>query len=491
MDRAFRTIVAAVLATGGCSDGVSRPRLTPDELLTKLRELPGVTAAEAPTKQVDFHYYILHFTQPIDHEDPSLGTFQQKVSLLHRNEQDPVPMIIHTSGYDDYYRDHPVELTKLLAANQVSIEHRYFGESRPEVPDWTKLTIAQMAADEHAIIDALRGIYEGAFLSTGGSKGGMTAVFHRRFYPSDVEGTVAFVAPISFGTPDPRYPPFVDEIGPRGCHEAVREVARLMLEDRRHALEDRARLQAEGEGHLYTRVEIGPAVEAAIVGLEWTFWQFFGVNSCSKVPKINEDEAPPSDEALFAFLDMVSPVTDNDDEQVERFAPYYYQSYAQLGYPDYGAAYLRPFLYYSELDYVLELPTLEEPPYDDRAMRDINDYVEDHGSRMLFIYGEWDPWTAGKFAIGQAEDSAVYTQKHGNHRSGIAGLDMHDREDALGRLRRWTGVDPLLSRLRGGESGTARSMTQPPQRLGPRMPPALVRALRGRQLLASLADQAL
>ena len=34
----------------------------------------------------------------------------------------------------------------------------------------------------------------------------MTAIYHRRFYPDDVDGTVPYVAPISFGAPDLRYP---------------------------------------------------------------------------------------------------------------------------------------------------------------------------------------------------------------------------------------------------------------------------------------------
>jgi hypothetical protein len=472
MDRRFRAIVAVAIASGGCGEGAARPRLTPDQLLARLRELPNVTAEEAPTEQPDVHYYILHFSQPLDHDQPMLsGRFQQEVSLLHRNEQDPVPMVVHTSGYDDYYLDQPVELTKMLAANQVSIEHRFFGQSCPEGgewSDWSKLTIEQMAADEHEIIAALKTIYEGAFITTGGSKGGMTAVFHHTFYPEDVDGTVAYVAPISFGTPDPRYPPFLDDIGKRACRESVRALAQLMLSDRRDAMELQAQNQATLQAAHYTRIALGAAVEAAIVGLEWTFWQMFGDSKCMDVPMMTSDGPPLSDEVLFKFLDAISPVTDNNDEAVARFAPYYYQAYAQLGFPDYGAAYLAPYLRYSDADYIGEMPTPHEPTYDDESMRRIVSVAGD-GDRLLFIYGEWDPWTAGKFPIGDAHDSKVYTQTRGNHRSNIAGLDMDDREDAFSRLRRWTGVDPQLTRARRVEVDGPTA---------PRMPPVLVRALR-------------
>jgi hypothetical protein len=245
MKRAVGLFVAVALVGGGCSDNSP---LTSDELVSRLRALPGVRVEEGvrderdedededgvqDAEEAQSHYYVLHFTQPIDHDDPGLGTFEQRVSLLHRDERAPTPLVIYTSGYSDFWGAGPTELTTLLAANQISIEHRYFGTSRPQPTDWSKLTVAQMAADEHAIITALRSIYGGAFITTGNSKGGMTAVFHRRFYPDDVEGTVPYVAPLSYNAPDPRYQAGFNQIGREGCRLAVRDVAIEMLKNRR------------------------------------------------------------------------------------------------------------------------------------------------------------------------------------------------------------------------------------------------------------------
>lgn len=460
MNRALG-LLFAVTAASGCGDNFGVPAVTPDELLAKLQALPGVTVREQPTEQTDYHYYVLQFTQLIDHDDPSQGTFQQEVSLLHRSDLPNVPMVVHTSGYSDTTRDQIVELTQLLDANQVSIEHRYFGDSRPKPPDWTKLTIAQAAADEHEIITALHSIYAGAFLTTGGSKGGMTAVFHRRFYPTDVDGTVAYVAPISFGAPDSRYALYLEKIGPVDCRQAVRDVAVELLSRRRPAMFEYAGLQ----DHTYTRVALGPAVEAAIVGLEWTFWQYHGVALCPMVPPLTSD-----DNQLFAFLDRVSPVSASDDTKIAFFEAYYYQSYAQLGYPDGGTDYLVPYMHYTEEDYAKELPTTVEPTYDAASMRDIDDFVEHRGDRLLFVYGQWDPWTGGKFAKGNATDSSVLIQPKGGHNARIADLELSDREEAFAKLRNWTGVTPQTARLR--RAGKVLVDPEPP-----RLPPALVHAL--------------
>ena len=337
-----RSAVALVGLVGlglGCGDNLGSPPMqpaatSPADFIGALAALPGVhDVTEMPTQTPGFHYFVLHFSQPVDHADPASATFLQEVSLLHRDTA--APMIVHTSGYWDYYLDSEVELTQLVAGNQISIEHRFYGTSRPDPADWSKLTIEQMAADEHAIVVALRTVYTGKFLSTGGSKGGMTAVFHRRFFPDDVDGTVPYVAPLSFAAPDERYPPFLDVVGPDACRQAVRDAATEMLMNRRAALEAATQNEATQKGYQYTRVLLGPAVESAIDSLEWAFWQYFGVSVCPQLPALDATDA-----AMFAFLNSISPPSDSDDVQTGLFDAYYYQAYFQLGYPDGGAAYL-------------------------------------------------------------------------------------------------------------------------------------------------------
>ncbi len=451
--------LAACLAA--CGDDVTEP---PEELEDKLRGLEGVTVEAVPTETQPYQYYVLRFTQPVDHGSPGGAVFEQRVSLLHRDLD--APMVALTTGYWDYYGDSLYELTSLLAANQISIEHRYFGESRPDPADWTHLTIRQMADDQHRIISALRTIYPGAFLTTGGSKGGMTATYHRRFYPDDVDGTVPYVAPISFAAPDLRYAGFLDTIGPPACRAALRAAATEMLQNRRATLLARAQTQAAEGHHAYTRIAIGPALEGSVVSLEWAFWQYFGVNYCTLVPP-----AGATDDELWSFLDQISPVTDNDDDMIGRFEAYYHQAYAQLGYPDAGAAYLDPYLLYTDADYDRALPAAI-PAYDGgAAMQDIDAFVKGEGARFLFVYGEWDPWTGGKYELGQAADSLLLVQPQGTHGARLGRLLDGDRQLAFGKLEAWSGVAPALPQQR-----TARA----PALREPRIPPAMLRGLRAR-----------
>ncbi len=467
MSRALAVVVLATAGLPACGDNIHpEPELVSGELLDRLRALPGVSATPTMTETDGFSYIVLQFTQPVDHEDPDGPTFEQEVSLLHRDLA--APMIVQTSGYWDYYLDSPVELTRLVDGNQISIEHRFFGTSRPDPADWSKLTIKQMADDQHRVIAALRTIYDGAFVTTGGSKGGMTAIYHRRFYPDDVDGTVPYVAPLSFGAPDLRYTAFVDAIGPATCRTALREAAIELLSNRRAMVEAKVTEQAASDLNAYTRIPIAPAVESAILSLEWAFWQYYGVNLCDQVPAKTATDA-----ALWGFLDMISPPSDNDDASVAAFDAYYHQAYAQLGYPDAGAAYLDPFLQFTDADYAGSLPTAM-PTYDGgAAMRDIDQWVKTEGDRLLFIYGEYDPWTGGAFELGGATDSALLVQARGSHGSRIGRLSDADEAIAHAKIAAFTGVTPTPP-----QQSRARTVENP--RHEPRVPPAMLRALRAR-----------
>ena len=128
---------------------------------------------------------------------------------------------------------------------------------------------------------------------------------------------------------------------------------------------------------------------------------------------------------------------------------------------------------FGDADYANALP-VEQPAYDDgAAMADIDQWVRSEGNRLLFIYGQWDPWTAGQFELGDATDSLTVTQPMGNHGARITRLEPAERDAALARLADWTGVPPKLPMARSGPSLRADVSS-------PRVPPALRRALSSR-----------
>ncbi len=353
--------------------------------------------------------------------------------------------------YGYQYIDEP---TMLIGGNQISVEHRFFSPSRPEPADWTQLTIEQAAADQHRVVELLKPIYGGKWISTGASKGGMTSVYHRRFYPGDVDATVAYVAPLSFSFADARYADFLHQVGDAGCRQRLEDFQREVLL-RRTEMEARITEQADQVGITYDQYGVDGVLENAAISLSFAFWQYYGADLCDDIPT-----AAATDDEVWAFLDDISPPSSSSDGQNLLFEPYSWQAATQLGAPTVDTTHIDDLLEYdwSQVD---GYPSVDlDPTHDPQAMQDIHTWVTTEAERILFIYGENDPWSAGAFELGDAQDSYRLYSPGANHGASIASLTQADREIALDALEAWTGVTPLAP-----QSLAASSAAAPPVRL--------------------------
>ncbi|WP_437577690.1 S28 family serine protease [Sorangium sp. So ce887] len=418
--------------TGGAGGADSR------DLLEQLQDIDGLTAVEQDSSLPGYRYFVMELDQPADHDHPEGVRFQQRVTLHHRDPAAPVVLV--TEGYqvrpDSQWLDEPAEL---LAANQIRVEHRFFTPSRPEPADWSLLTIEQAAADLHRVIASIRPLYEGKWISTGASKSGMTSVYHRRFYPADVDGTVAYVAPHSAGTSDPRYVDFVAERGDPACREALQGFQREVLL-RRPAMLDLMEAEIEVT---YDLLGAERALEVAVVESVFSLWQYKDASFCERVPTAASDDA-----AVWAFLDEANAPRLWSDADLDGMEPYYWQAAAELGYPSFSEAHIADLLLYPGAN----APTtfIEPGPgkaaaFEPAAMQDVSGWLTTEGERFLFIYGENDPYTAAAFDVGGARDSHRLIVPGGTHGAVLLALAPADQAVAFGALEAWTGVTPSVT----------------------------------------------
>jgi hypothetical protein len=408
-----------------------------DDLLVQLQALPGVTVLdERPSPYAGTRFFRLLFEQPADHGRPPGERFQMRVNLLHRSWE--APMVVYGSGYE--LRDTPsrAEPTFLVSGNQLSVEHRFFGNSRPASNDWTKLDIRQAAGDYHRLIQAFKALYSGRWLTTGVSKGGMAAVYHRFFYPDDVDATVPYVAPNSHGLNDVRYARFVEQVGDADCRAKLQAVQRAVLERRDEMLPLMEALsQREGTGFEVIG-GLDRALEFSVVELSFYFWQYWGQPYCAGIPA---PEAPA--EALFGFVDttVAGIAYTYGDVWLEGSTAYYYQAATELGWTRFSTGHLRDLLRYPGEDEpraYIAFPVCE--PFRYGLMHLIELWVRTRGERMLFVYGENDPWSAGAFAVSEAHDSYRYVVPDGEHGSRLSRLPGEQYSEAANHLYRWMGL---------------------------------------------------
>ncbi len=380
-----------------------------DNLEDRLYDL-AYTKFEKKEAVQDFPTYELRIKQPIDHKNPTKGHFYQTVLLVHRGFDKPI--VLNTNGYS--LESRPSELCDLLDANYASVEHRYFGKSRPDIDDWQYLNVDQLTADLHRVKTVLDDIYTGKWINTGISKGGETTTYYRYYYPDDMDATVAYVAPFENDLKDKRFYKFLDKVGDSACRNDMFDYQKRVLEAKDELL-PLLKYYAKGKGSKFEIIGgLEAAFEMAVLELPFSFWQF--TPQCEKIPAKDA-----SAEILFDYLLASGLFEFVNDSAIRFYAPHFYQAGTQYGYYGYET---KPFKKY--LDFWKGEPSAvwfegEKLEFDGSLNKKVNKWLKSDASEILFIYGELDPYTAAQAELGGNANAKKYVlpgKHHGDARVG-------------------------------------------------------------------------
>ena len=395
----------------------------------KLSGIPGLRFQEIAPSPF-YRVFEMYFRQPVDHHDTNSPTFEQKLILWHLNEKRP--MTLETSGYSIFAVGLSA-LSREFDTNQIQVEHRYFSTSIPQSPDWTLDNIEQSAYDFHRITEAFKTIYPAKWMGTGRSKGGMTSIFHRRFFPNDLDATIAHVTPISFSLEDERYADFVEN---RIGGEKFARCRAKLVDTQKILLANKYKILADVSETKFTQLGSKTiAAEHAIIELPWAFWQYHGPDAtCSNVPGQNPDVHLQLD-----FLNKNNDPHDYTDPEIVGFLPYYFQAATQLGNPGTNLA---PIISLLDFANTYNIHTYVDPKvlaeYDQgKAMNDVKTWVDNESERIIFVYGEFDPWSAGAYTPRTAGDSYSFTVAGANHGAQITNLQGEAQDLAYKKVRSW------------------------------------------------------
>ncbi|MEU4121193.1 S28 family serine protease [Streptomyces virginiae] len=409
--------------------------------------IPGMSLIEEKPYP-GYRFFVLNYEQPVDHRQPWKGTFKQRLTLLHKDVSRP--SVFFTSGYNVNTNPRRSEPTTIVDGNQVSLEYRFFTPSRPDAANWANLDIWQAASDQHRIFTALKKIYKKNWLATGGSKGGMTATYYERFYPRDMDGVVAYVAPNDVvNKEDSAYDRFFAKVGTKECRDRLNAVQREALV-RREPLEAKYAAAAAENGWTFTTVgDLDKAYEAVVLDYVWAFWQYSLLADCASVPAATT----ATDQEIWDSVDAISGFSAYTDQGLETYTPYYYQAGTQLGSPDIKQPHLgnlSRYGYQPPRNFVpRDIPMTFQPG----AMADVDKWVRDNANQMLFVYGQNDPWGAEPFRIGYgARDSYVMIAPGANHGANVAKLLDGEKALATAKILQWAGVAPAAALADAGRA---------------------------------------
>jgi len=398
-------------------------------LTARLRSLPGVAVRTVHPDSGFRQAFEITFTQPLDHNRPNGPQFTQRIILSHRDVRRPVVLV--TEGYR-FYSNHTRELSLLLQANEIRVEHRYFGHSRPDSLDWRYLTIEQAAADHHRIVQMFKKIYTGKWLNTGWSKGGQTALFHRYFYPHDVVATVAYDAPLNLQKEEKRIDRFFDKVGSSYCRQKIKQFQLAALRHKNELLPLFEKYAAQK--HYSYSIGQTAALEYAILEYPFSFWQYHHI-PCDSIPATGADA-----QRIFAHLKRVVALSSYCDRALN--SPAMYQFFTQLGYYGYVRNGLEPYLSgaygYSNIIFA---PQAARGHYDPRPMRRIERWLQSKARHIMLLYGARDPWSACAVNTGGNPGLVEAFLPQGNHFTFLNCFPAERKQMLLKILRHWLGEE--------------------------------------------------
>ncbi|HEY5925599.1 MAG TPA: S28 family serine protease [Kofleriaceae bacterium] len=420
------------------------------QLLAKLPNVSQVVSGQCGDFVVGAKCFEVMINQPVDHKNPSGPTFKQQLFVMHRGCDRPT--VIADWGYSwEYFYDD--ELATLFGANAIWVEHRFQGESVPIGVDWDwkQLTIENGAGDLHRVVESFKHLWGANWVSTGASKGGITATYHSYFYPDDLNGTVPYVAPASRSRLDVAYQYYLDSVMTTPCAQRVRDSQVAALTSRRAMMI--ARIDANvgvGAGEIY--------IDLMTAHLDWAFWQYYGVDYCTRVPG-----PTATDDQFWNFFAEMSGFSGAATGEEMSDGALVYEWMTEQGFALQIGEHVRPLL---KSEYALatmednfraQFPEVPLPTFDGSVTRAARRWAELYADNVLLIYGQYDPWSGGALAVPKQPTSARYFVPEATHGgAAIAGLVLADRTAALEHAARMFGVAPMLQNMQRAIEATKR-----------------------------------
>ena len=406
-------------------------------LQEQLSQLPNVVSVEQIAGGKFLEKYVVNFRQlrnPVGNPNDT-ATFLQRVIVGHINADSLV--VLHTHGYNAANHQERIqvrdELSDIFNANNIFVEHRYFGTSCPQDTNWNEVTTANAAYDMHQIVSALKQIYHGKWISTGGSKDGITSTLYSMYYPHDVDVAVPYVAPFCLTQADKRGYEFLRTVGKADKRARILNWQREAFR-RRDTLQPMVEHYADSMKMRFT-VPFEMVYDYCILDYDFGIW----------MRGIDADEIPlpyASDQQMYEhFLKYANP--DMFDRNNMPHQTYYVQSAKELGNYAYDMSLFADYLSESTKSHDGYLKDLYLPEgdwdftYSDEAYRRVFRFIDETDCHLLFIYGETDAWTAFPYPETKNENIRKYILPGGCHYSKIREFDEPTQAEILSVIRGW------------------------------------------------------
>ena len=461
-----------------------------------LEKLDGVSRVEVIQPAEGSAYfserYLVIFDQPLDWKDPSKGTFPQRVAVEICDGAEI--NVLETQGYclPDYMvpesmretmnvlgMDAAPEIAGLVtkSGNYINVEHRFFGESRPEdmsntdTKYWEYHTPENAANDYHRIYTALSPILGERWVSVGTSRGGLMTNVYAKYFPEDMKVYIPYVAPCSDGFESNSMYRFAnEEIGNTTYGEETAEKYRAIVTDFQVELlkNKEAMLPVLGnfieqQGLKYQNglKDFSQLYDLMVLEAGLQVWQYeknHDFDSLKTIVELPEDTDELKGQKLLALLQKFLEIQSPQDWSYSFSAwPYYVNTAMYYGQYWYDFSWLREALEKAGVENTLSVSPAQEKDipwsiiftpeqreafaYDGGAFRkELLEDMKTTRAKHLMIFGACDPWLSQAVpedATNGNENIRRYINPDYPHDSKITNMPEEIKNEIINLLKDW------------------------------------------------------
>jgi len=184
------------------------------------------------------------------------------------------------------------------------------------------------------------------------------------------------------------------------------------------------------------KISMDEVLDYCVLEYPFALWQWGRMTD--KVPSVDEDI-----DELFKHLMIVSSPSYFAIEGMEGIKSFFVQAAHELGYYGYAT---KPFKNYlsikSAKGYLNQIfiPEGLDIKYNKKTAKQVKKFIKTTDSKILFIYGEWDPWSASGFEVPAKDNLLKIVKPEGSHTSRINNLPENQKEQVKTTLEKWLDI---------------------------------------------------
>ena len=258
----------------------------------------------------------------------------------------------------------------------------------------------------------------------------------------DIDISVPYVGPLCKGQEDGRHEPFLAEFAGTELDREILRNFQIEFLKRREKIQPMFE-ELSAKDKLTYKMPMEAVYDYCVLEFPFAFWQWGYKTSIVPDPKT------ATDKEMFDFLVKTS----GPDYFAEggASAPFFVQAAKELGYYGYDTKPFKGLLTIKDAEgYLTKLfvPQSQTFKFDKYLYKDIKKFLETTDSKMMFIYGEFDPWSAvmpeapvkneALKAKGKGRQTMhLFVEPGGSHRARINTLPEEMKQEAIKILKEW------------------------------------------------------